>query len=785
MKIFKYVLALLALAMMPTLATAQGSVGQWILHSKYVTSEITNCIDAGSKVYYLSSGTLFCYDKETQENMVLDKSNYLNDSKVAQIYYNYAKKYLLVAYSNSNMDVILSDEQGGRIINMPDIKDAVMTIDRKINDVTFTTDRMLIATAFGYVVIDDTKWEVKESRVFNTSVQCVAEVGDYQILVVGTSYYYGNKSQRFEKLSDYRTLAGAVDQAHIERISDTKFFLCGNKMFGLRTIQPADDGSITIAATAIVAAKPVTVQPYSEGYVASFYPNNYYYTTDADGGTRKRVTGNEIYTSQEPGNWWVLGASGLAHIVDGVKSEYLKPNGMSMSAPVHLTYDPRVDKLYVSTTGANRIVGENQSATSVINVLQGDTWSDVTPKNLPDSSKYKTGMYFPLLDPDNPNKLYINSWWRGLLVVENGQYKFNYGTGTSSLPDVAVGNTVNYYNHISAMIDRSGNLWAVQTGRDGLHFLPAAKRGQLTTPTDWTKTNITPIDGNKACMRSFICTSGNIKIFNNGNYGSSYYFWRDSSNPNNIPYVTYSRFIDQDGKPVSWNYTSCLVEDKAGRVWWGTYKGGTSIGYFNPEDAFNTNTFTVVHPKVPRNDGTNMADYLLDAIEVYTIAVDNADRKWIGTNGDGVYVVNPDGSEVIEHFTMSNSGLPSDVVYEIACNTNTNSVYFATSNGFAEYKATAVEAASDYSNVVVYPNPVRPDFTGLITIKGLMANSLVKIADNAGNVVKQLQSEGGMVTWDGCNEAGDRVATGVYFVFASQGTSSSGNAAVSKILIVR
>ena len=118
-------------------------------------------------------------------------------------------------------------------------------------------------------------------------------------------------------------------------------------------------------------------------------------------------------------------------------------------------------------------------------------------------------------------------------------------------------------------------------------------------------------------------------------------------------------------------------------------------------------------------------------------------------------------------------------------NTDNNSVYITTDKGLAEYSSDAVTPEQNFDNVYAYPNPVRPDYTGYITIRGLMENSLVKIADTAGNVVFSTKSNGGMAVWDGCNSNGKRVDTGVYFVFASQSEDGSSEGCVTKILIVR
>ena len=197
-----------------------------------------------------------------------------------------------------------------------------------------------------------------------------------------------------------------------------------------------------------------------------------------------------------------------------------------------------------------------------------------------------------------------------------------------------------------------------------------------------------------------------------------------------------------------------------------------------------SNTFNVNRLKVPRNDGTNYADYLLDGVQVTCMAVDGSNRKWIGTNNSGLYLVNANGTEILEHFTTLNSELPSNMVCAVHCDKNSNRVYIGTDVSLSIYTSDSAPAKDDFSEVHVYPNPVRPEYTGWITVAGLMDNSLVKIADAAGNVFYTGRSEGGMITWNGCTPAGQRVRTGVYFVMASSGPSDTNSGIVAKILVV-
>jgi hypothetical protein len=196
----------------------------------------------------------------------------------------------------------------------------------------------------------------------------------------------------------------------------------------------------------------------------------------------------------------------------------------------------------------------------------------------------------------------------------------------------------------------------------------------------------------------------------------------------------------------------------------------------------NGSTFTQV--KVPRNDGTNYADYLLAGIDISSIAIDGAGRKWFATNGNGVYLISADNLTQLQHFTVDNSPLLSNTVLSVAMNQTSGEVFFGTENGLCSYISDATETNSEMSsdNVWAYPNPVDPGYTGLITITGLTLDADVKIVSSNGALVAQGRSNGGTFTWDGHDQKGRRVASGVYMVVTA--TKSGEKGTVCKIAIV-
>ena len=207
------------------------------------------------------------------------------------------------------------------------------------------------------------------------------------------------------------------------------------------------------------------------------------------------------------------------------------------------------------------------------------------------------------------------------------------------------------------------------------------------------------------------------------------------------------------------NDVECLAKDKSGFIWVGTSDGIAVIQC--PQEAF-TSSCEAVLPVI--KEGA-FANYLFKGQEVRSIAVDGADRKWVATSS-GVWLVSRDGDKVLVNFTEQNSPLLSNDVRRITINGSTGEVFIATAKGLISYRAGATEHDETKSNVLVYPNPVPPGFNGMIGIKGLPENAIIKITEAAGRLVYQTRSLGGQAVWNGRDYKGAKAATGVYLVIA-------------------
>ena len=235
---------------------------------------------------------------------------------------------------------------------------------------------------------------------------------------------------------------------------------------------------------------------------------------------------------------------------------------------------------------------------------------------------------------------------------------------------------------------------------------------------------------------------------------------------------------DTENQPISFVFS--IAEDLDGNIWVGTDQG--PVIYFNPEKVFDAD-LKASRIKIPKNDGTNLADYLLKTETITSIAVDGANRKWLGTASSGVYLLSADGTTQIKNFNELNSPLLSNSIVSLAVDNKTGEVWFGTSKGVQSFRGDATTGGEKFTKVYSFPNPVREDFKGNVTITGLIKDSEIRITDISGNLVYSTVSDGGQATWDLNTYNGHRVATGVYLIFCASKDGSQSY--VTKMLVIK
>jgi len=379
------------------------------------------------------------------------------------------------------------------------------------------------------------------------------------------------------------------------------------------------------------------------------------------------------------------------------------------------------------------------------------------------------------VDPQDNGHVFA-SGRTGLYEFENGSLKQEHNLHNSPLTAVGAGTNKNFVLVLANTFDSEGNLWCFNNYSKDNSLLA------YNSTDGWTSHH----------KDAFVMKGSDVSFYDTRSafFDSRGLLWMGCPHWGEPALLCYqkssdaakciSSFVNQDGTTISDARVNCVTEDLDKNIWLGTKAGPLMLttGQITEDSPY----FTQV--KVPRNDGTNYADYLLDGVSITAMAVDGAGRKWFGTESSGVYLISEDNLEEIYHFTEENSKLLSDEIEAIAIDNSTGEVFFGTANGLCSYMSDAVSTNSEMTkdNVWAYPNPVRPDYTGLITVTGLSYQADVKIVTSNGVLVAEGKSNGGLFTWDGKDLKGKRVASGVYMVLVATETGDKG--VVCKIAVV-
>ncbi|WP_298450643.1 two-component regulator propeller domain-containing protein [uncultured Prevotella sp.] len=408
-----------------------------------------------------------------------------------------------------------------------------------------------------------------------------------------------------------------------------------------------------------------------------------------------------------------------------------------------------------------------------IHVWNGDSWSEFEKVTYDEIGHNYVDVLCLDFDPTTSGHVMAGAK-SGMYEFQNGKFIKHYNYDNSELKSAVDPSSKDYTIVTSVKYDAAGNLWALNSHVGNSIKSMSKSDGKWTTyqHSEFSKENSFDL------QKLFISKTNGKMWFVNNNYNNTILYSYDYTNDVLTKYGP--SIINQDGTNISANYIFSPVEDKDGNVWIGTNVGPV---YLSASAIQSGSTYFTQH-KVPRNDGTNYADYLLSGIDVRAIAIDGGNRKWIGTNANGVFLISDDNNTQVSHFTTDNSPLPSNLIQDIAIDGTTGRVYFATDKGLCSYMSDATEPADEMTkdNVYAYPNPVRPDYSGPITITGLTYDADVKIVTANGVLVNKGTSTGGSYTWDGCDLNGKRVASGVYMVQTATSTGDKGT--VCKIAIV-
>jgi len=744
--------------------SGQTPVGSWSDHLCYNTA---SSIAAGSKEVFVSTGSsLIVYDKEYFELKKMSRINGLTETGINKISWSEVNRALVIGYKSTNVDLLLNKT----IYNIPDIYKKYIPGEKRINRIRTNGKFAYLACSFGIVVIDINKKEVydtwkpstssESNEVWdigfgNNNIYAATETGVFfaSLTDPGLSYF-GNWSllNTFpDPTGKYTSLIYSIDRLFANK-SDP--LAQGDSLFML-------NATATLFSY-LPGVHVLSIDPGTDGFTVSSKSSVRYYSSN--GSLKKTIT---TYGFALPDISQAIVDNGDIWIAD-INSGLVKGQNMSEFSVLNLPGPISNNAFYVSSyNGITVICGggtdnswNNLGRSLQISHYQDNQWNNLTNSTINDALR-------ALIDPDDKNHLFISTWGGGLLELKDNNLINQYTDANSPLQTLIPGKPL--VRICGLAMDKDKNLWITQTGVPGSLKVLKSNGGWIVNPV----TIDAPVIGDL-----IITTAGHKWIILPEGHGL--FVLDDNKTPDASGDDRYKKMVVKDTENEVIPFVSSIAEDLDGTIWIGTDQG--PLVYYNPERVFNED-LKANRIKIPRNDGSGLSDYLLISETITSIAVDGANRKWLGTSGSGAYYFSPEGTVQIENFNQQNSPIISDSIICISVDNKSGDVWFGTSKGLQSYRSNTTVGGEKFTNVYAFPNPVRADFTGNLTITGLMKDSHINITDISGNLVYETISDGGQATWDMKTYNGKIVSTGVYLIFCA--SNDGAQAFVTKILIIR
>lgn len=767
------------------LSGQQIPIGGWQEHLSYKSA--ISVAEGNGLVYCLTTSGIFNFRKADNSTNRLSKVNGLSDIEGVVVNYNSYNNKFLIAYKNSNIDII----ETSQIINIPDIKRKPIIGNKAINNIHYINQFAYLSCGFGIVVLDTERNEVKDTYYIGPlgatiNVLDITSDGTYIYAATETGIYRAFLSN--PNLANYASwtminnLATGLDLPTGMYNSITSFYgnIYANYSKNLMTGAYNEDSLFVYDGTTWTHFIPSGFPTSGSGYIARSIKNNHnqlVLTLDGAVHVYNSSLVGAGYFSGYFGDYTrakasVLDASGAIWIADtkysltswrpGIGYQYRYPNGPSSESVLNMTLAK--NQLWVAPGGYAKFVIDG------IYQFKEEQWFNVKSTSTTVSMDSVYDIMNVLVDPNDSKRIYASTWGQGVLELYDGTPVVIHNTTNTSSSLQGLG--VPGYNPVwtyGLAVDEAGSLWVAGSGvQNSLCY--------KNTSGVWGGLNFQSII-NKANLEQLLIDKSDQKwaVISNSGGGILVYKGNTTAPPSTSNSKKLTVTVGNGGLPS--NVVYCLAKDQDDEIWVGTDKG--IAVFYSPENVFSGSNFDAQQILIEQDGHVQI---LLETENVLSIAVDGANRKWIGTSNSGVYLMSPDGTTQIHHFDESNSPLFSNSVRSIAINQETGEVYFGTNKGIISYRGTSIEGFDEFTDVYAFPNPVKHDYEGPIAIKGLMNNSTLKITDISGALVYETKSEGGQAIWYGKNFKDERVSSGVYMVFC---TSEDGQLkTVTKILVI-
>lgn len=753
----KYLLLFLFLNLYFFISAQNNDLDIW--YDRFSYNQVNQIAEDDVNVYCASEIGIFFYNKEDGSVHKLSKIHGLSDVKVSAICFDKENDILIVGYENGNLDLVTNDG----VENYSHLKQKIVMGEKSINSIVTAQGNAYLATSFGIVVFDVEKREFKDSYVIGDLGQALnissivfdlkermlyasSEIGVHYIGMDDDNLADYNNWNMFDQLprGEYKNMQLFQNKLYFNKANDVGIdtvYVYTENTFTLFKKQLENINSIRVNNNRMIVTSRNRIDIYDENLMLKDFvdstkvKNNYY---------------NYSIIDDDLNVWIATMYAGMYRY--GKNIEHIQINGPLWNIVSQLHYNNGA----IYGAFGRREAYQKGKISIYDNGWWGGYWNWEVMDVLCIAAKNNSNEYFYGTAYDGFVKSSSYYTFSDIYSVENGRIP-------SMFADDKTWTTIS-----SLAIDDDNVVWMTNWAEKRVltAFTPEGVFYNFTFP------HITEFRGNysQALMidsygRKWAANRETLIVYDeNGTI--------ENTN-DDFTHVVY--LVDEEGSFA--NTANVVVEDLDNKLWIGTDQGIAT--YSNYKNVFDDESPVLSRPKVEEGDDVG---YLLGGDNVLCIAIDGGNRKWVGTEKSGVFLISADGQTQLKNFTVDNSPLISNNVYTIAIHEQSGEIFFGTDAGVISYKSDATTGEMNYDDVYIYPNPIKPDYNGLIYINGLKRNTTIKITDVSGNLVYETVSNGGTATWDGNNLWENRVATGVYLLFCTD--ENGEDTTVKKLLFI-
>ncbi len=735
----------------------------WRVHSAFSTN---NCIEEiEDKVWVGNNSAIYSLTRSTNEIEIISRVNSLSDVNVKIMKYDLSSKTIVIGYDNLNIDLI----QNGVVYNISDVLNKIIIGDKTLNNITINEGKAYLSCSFGIVVVDiarkrlvdsyanlgpnGTNLAVSDVAFFNGRIYASSQNGIYSaptssLNLSDYNFWSLTKASSYSnQMEMYRNRLYAVVDSTIHTFDGTTWTVLSGQGIDITNDMRVSNDQLVIVLQSkmLIVDQAGSVETIAQKYATA------------------------CLVSKENDLFFLVPDQSMLRMDRATAAiEYLAPPGPYATTATRMTFAD--GKLWVAGGQVNGfgVIGGwgPKFNNNKFYKLENNSWYSY--KTNTDPRIVNSRDFIDVTTHPVTKNAFFGSFGYGVFEIKGEQVLAVYDSNNSSLRAPSGGVPMVFVAGVA--FDEDNNLWV--SNSDAVNPL------SVKTPDGSWKSFSFPSSSGSDGRMGFVTIDdeGNKWIFSTRAQGI--YVYNSGKNVLNESDDQIKRLTLQAGEGLLPSQAvMCITKDQKGEMWVGTDQG--LCIFRNPENVFKAGA-NYDADQIVIKTGLVYSNFL-GSTPIYCIRIDAANRKWIGT-ANGVWLVSPDGYTVIRNFNMSNSPLLSNTIIEIGINDETGEVFFATEKGLISYMGTATEGDDVHGDVLVYPNPVKPDYNGLIAIRGLVNNAYVKITDMKGQLVYETRANGGTATWNGLNFKGKRAATGVYLIYSSNQDGTETN--VAKVVFI-